>query len=515
MPGCSVAHNGRHPLGAVDRLAAQHPTELARQRCGLLLIGALGLLGNGARAEPLTNPDASLPATGLLEQRLEASALEAEALRKQLNPLQERTAALEATRFSPTTRLHGTVRTVLGGLDYKGSGLSAWQGDSPLPPLPEAATFNVDLRLNLDTSFSGADLLRLQLRGTTFSEGPWGRPPTIVSTLASSFGGKPEGQLELYRAYYRLPLSSSLSFTAGARLDQYDLLPLFPNSQAADRILAFFQLNGAVGAYNLASGWGAGLSWRQRPKGQPGLVLGAGYLQSNSSLPSGRPSDAILPPQASSTSVQLGYVGSGWSLTAIYSRNSQGTLIGGTQLQLQLNPSDAPGNAGWSDALGLSFNWQPRGSRWLPAMVLGAGLNQFTYPSQRGPGGPVPAASAQSLSWSSTFQWAMVPWPNTTLGLGIGQPTFITRADGALLQRRAPAALGDDGRYAGGDGKSFAIELYLKTVLTDHITITPTIIWLQQPRGLLTPERTGGGTISFRGGLLNGLALLVQATFRF
>lgn len=510
-----MAHNGRHALGAVDRLAGQHLTELARLRWGLLLVGGLGLLGIGARAEPLPIPDASLPASGLLEQRLEASALEAEGLGKQLNPLQERTAALEATRFSPTTRLRGTVRTVLGGLDYSGSGLSAWQGDSPLPPLPEAATFNVDLRLNLDTSFSGADLLRLQLRGTTFSEGPWGRPPTIVSTLATSFGGKPEGQLELYRAYYRLPLSSSLSFTAGARLDQYDLLPLFPNSQAADRILAFFQFNGAVGAYNLASGWGAGLSWRQRPKGQPGLVLGAGYLQSNSSLPSGRPSDAILPPQASSTSVQLGYVGSGWGLTAIYSRNSQGTLIGGTQLQLQLNPSDTPGNAGWSDALGLSFNWQPQGPGWLPAMVLGAGLTQFSYPSQSGPGGAQPAASAQSLSWSAQFQWASVPWPNTTLSLGIGQPTFITRADGALLQRRAPAALGDDGRYAGGDGKSWAIELYLKTVLSDHITITPAVIWLQQPRGLLTPERSGGGAISPRGGLLNGLALLVQATVRF
>lgn len=102
----------------------------------------------------------------------------------------------------------------------------AWQGEEALAPLPDAATLNHDGRLNLDTSFSGADLLRVQLRGTNVSEGPWGKPPTIVSTLATSFGGKPNSQLEIHRVCYRLPLSSTLSFTAGARLDQDDILPL-------------------------------------------------------------------------------------------------------------------------------------------------------------------------------------------------------------------------------------------------------------------------------------------------
>lgn len=270
-----------------------------------------------------------------------------------------------------------------------------------------------------------------------------------------------------------------------------------------------------MGAYSLASGWGAGQNWRQRPKDQPGLVVGAGTLQSNSSLPSSRPGNAIPPPQASTTSLQLGYLGESWGLTAIYSRKSQGTLIGGTQLQLQLNPSAAPGNDGWSDSVGLSFNWQPQGQHWLPAMVLGAELNQFTYPGQAGPSGALPVASALSLGWSGAFRWAKLPWPNTTLGLASASPPSSAGPMGrccAAGPRRPsmPAAASP-----GGDGSTWAFELYLKTVLSDHITITPAVVWLQQPRGLLIPERTGGGANNPRGGALNGLALLVQATLRF
>lgn len=81
-----------------------------------------------------------------------------------------------------------------------------------------------------------------------------GKLPTIVSTLGTSFGGKLEGQLELYRAYDRLPLNSTLSFMAEAQVNPYDVLPHFPKYQAADRILALLQFNGAVNPPGLASG---------------------------------------------------------------------------------------------------------------------------------------------------------------------------------------------------------------------------------------------------------------------
>lgn len=423
-------------------------------------------------------------------------------------------ALLAPAPVGPVTRLKVVQRSVLGGLRYEGAGRQAWGGEGPLPALPEAATFNFDVRLNLDTSFRGDDLLRVQLRGTNFQEGPWGKPPTLLSTLSTSFGGQPDGRVSIQRAYYRLPLSPTLSVTAGARLDQGDLLPLFPSSQAPDRILTLFQFNGAVGAYSLTTGWGGGLSWRQRPKGQPGLVAGVAYVQSDSPLPSDRPDALERPPQASSTSLQLGYLGRGWGLTGLYTRNGQGTLVGGTQLQLQLNPAHASGQRGWSDAYGLTLHWQPTGSRWWPAVLVGGGFNRFTYPAQSGPFGRQPAAQAESVSWSAQLAWPKVPWPNTTLSVGVGQAPFVTRADASLLARRAPAALSPQGRYLGGDDDGLAMELFLHTRLSDHLSITPALIWLQQPRGLLTPSRHGG-LFSPGGGVLNGLGLLVQTTFRF
>lgn len=411
---------------------------------------------------------------------------------------------------SPVTRLKVVQRSVFGGLRYSGSGRAAWGDGGPLPPLPEAASFNGDTRLNLETSFNGDDLLRLQLRGSNVSAGPWGKPPSIVSTLATTLGGGAVDTLAIYRAYYRLPLSPRLTLTAGPRLDQADVLPLFPSSQAPDRILAFFQLNGAVGAYSLATGWAGGFSWRQRPRGQPGLVAGMAYVQSDSALAASAGA-GLPPPQARSTSLQLGYGGRGWGLTAIAARNGQGTLVGGTQLQLLLNPSHASGQRGWSDAYGLSVHWQPPPGRGWPAVLVGGGLNRFSFPAQQGPLGRQPAAAAESLSWSAQLAWARVPWPTTTLSLGIGQPTFITWADRSLLARRAPSLLTPEGRFAGGDNRTWALELYLKTQLSDHLSLTPALIWLQQPRGALTPA--AGGQPS--GGLLNGLGLLVQSTFRF
>jgi hypothetical protein len=81
-----------------------------------------------------------------------------------------------------------------------------------------------------------------------------GKLPTIVSTLGTNFGGKLEGQLELYRAYDRLPLNSTLSFMAEAQLNPYDVLPHFPKYQATNRILTLLQFNGAVNPPGLASG---------------------------------------------------------------------------------------------------------------------------------------------------------------------------------------------------------------------------------------------------------------------
>ena len=85
--------------------------------------------------------------------------MELAVLRGRVDGLEARVGELEATQFSTTTKLTGLATFVVGSNAFQGS-------NGPLVrqarTVEGATTFNYDLRLTLDTSFSGKDLLRTQ-----------------------------------------------------------------------------------------------------------------------------------------------------------------------------------------------------------------------------------------------------------------------------------------------------------------------------------------------------------------
>ncbi|MFN5118133.1 MAG: iron uptake porin, partial [Cyanobacteriota bacterium] len=93
-------------------------------------------------------------------------------LRGRVDGLEARVGELEANQFSTTTRLRADTRWVMGGLSYSGNQVNDdntyGSGKQPVLPLRDAFTFNYDVRLNFDTSFSGKDLLKTQLRAGNF-----------------------------------------------------------------------------------------------------------------------------------------------------------------------------------------------------------------------------------------------------------------------------------------------------------------------------------------------------------
>jgi len=114
-------------------------------------------------------------------------------LRGRVDGLEAKVGELEATQFSTTTRLRADTRWVLGALNYSGNqdenGAYGPDSKGKFVNLREALTFNYDVRLNFDTSFSGKDLLRTTLRAGNFRDSGFssGNTVTPLANLDAAF----------------------------------------------------------------------------------------------------------------------------------------------------------------------------------------------------------------------------------------------------------------------------------------------------------------------------------------
>ena len=164
--------------------------------------------------------------------------------------LEARMGELEATQFSTTTKLSGLATFVIGANHFSGSdGALADQNNQGFG----ATTFNNDLQLILETSFSGKDLLTATLQAGNFGgETPFGGGgPSNLATLgnASQGDGGPN-HVFIEKLFYSFPIGDSITVTGGPNVGQDDMLPIWPTFYDSPPILDALTLNGALAAYN-------------------------------------------------------------------------------------------------------------------------------------------------------------------------------------------------------------------------------------------------------------------------
>ncbi len=452
---------------------------------------------------------------------------ELEVLRGRVDGLQARVGELEASQFSTTTRLHGEARLVLGGLDYSGNTVDEPIYTNPdIPgytPLREALSFNYDLRLNFDTSFSGKDLLLTTLRAGNFRDSGFGAPPTPLTELDAQFeedcgtGTDCGDVVSIDRLYYQFPIGSTVTATIGGRVQQDDMLPVWPSLYTDDRILKIFQYAGAPGAYSQLLGTGGGLWWKQAGR-STGWSLAANYVSSNGDQANPADGGIATTGAAATGTLQLAYTGRNWNISGAYTYSGTNVAFPGTPLSVQIQPLRGL-NTGYTQSLGLSGYWQPASSGWLPSISAGWGLNRVYYTNSDT---LVPADErgyrAASESWYVGLVWSDVLVSGNSLGAAFGMPTKTTNSDGDTVCQVwfPPSCPGGGGKPAGNfhnpNDANYALEVYYKMQLTDQIAITPAIFWLSRPLGQYTINYGPGTNDS---GSLSSLGYLVQATFRF
>ena len=374
----------------------------------------------------------------------------ADEFRNELTTLQGRVDGLEtvvgslgATQFSTTTKLRGEANFVLGNVD----GYQAKDGTVT------HAAFNYDLRLNLDTSFTGKDLLRTRLRSANFSSNPFGSSSSLFKLdKADNTSSEVGNNVVIDRLFYQFPaFNNKATLTAGAAVRNTEIA--WVPSAYKSGILDFFAVAGTPGVYNKATGAGFGVQY-----GKKGLIAGVNYVAQNGSDSETGVFDET---GALNTLAQIGYRGTNYGIAFGYRYGTEGTRVRTYNGIDGASGTLVPGQT--SNGYALNAYWEPEKSGIIPAISAGYGWNTVSGTA---------SDATDSQSWFAGLQWADVIARGNSAGIAIGQ-----------------APTGEDLE------KSTLLEIFYKYQVSDNISVTPAIFYASDNQRLADNSSNWGGVI--------------------
>lgn len=397
--------------------------------------------------------------TDELQRLLKEFGTELAVLRGRVDGLETKVGQLEAQQFSTTTKLRGETNFILGGVP--GALLQ------PTKAYPNGqnvgnTTFNYDLRLNFDTSFTGKDLLRTRLRSGNFSSQPFGSSSSVLKLdkAETSQGTGTSSNVWLDRLYYQFPAGKGVTLTAGALVRNTEM-SWIPTAYRSE-ILDFFTTAGAPGVYNKATGSGFGVQYAQ-PGKKGGFVAGLNYVAQNGD----NSETGVFNEQgALNTLAQVGYRAPQWGVAFGYRYGTQGTRVRTYNGLLGANGTLTSGQG--SNGYAVNAYWQPKQSGIVPSVSGGYGWNYVS-------GAPIPNVNGatNSQTWFAGLQWSDVFAKGNGAGVAYGQP----------------------GNAAGLSSKASLLEIFYKYKVSDNISVTPAIIYVANDQAFKNASSNWGGVV--------------------
>ncbi|WP_242072588.1 iron uptake porin [Microcoleus sp. FACHB-68] len=387
----------------------------------------------------------------ILRRLLDEFQAELATLRGRVDALEARTSELEANQFSTTTKLRGEV--IFAGSDIIG------EGGSSVPH------FTHRTRLNLDTSFTGKDLLRARLQvGNTEDLTAFGGTP--MDRLA--FEANTENQLQIHKLFYRFPLTSRATVIVDANQGEYNenvfvFNPALESSGRGSvsrfgRFNPIYRQGGGQGLtlnYDFSKALGVSLSYHapngNDPDPAPG---GGGGFFSGSYAALGqvtfRPSNRFA--------LGLTYVNS-------YSRNGS-NLSGGTGSSLANRPFGTVPTSANHYGVEASVSLSPR--------FIISGWGGLTDAQQESGGD----ADAKIINWALSLAFPDLGKEGNLAAFIIGMPPKVTESD----------ATEDRNTY-------LHLEALYRYQVTDNIAITPGLFVILDPEHNDSNETDFVGTV--------------------
>jgi len=407
-----------------------------------------------------------------LQKLQEEFATELATLRGRVDALDAKTAKLEAQQFSTTTKLEGQVIVSISG---GGSGTS--ELFSPNNQLTgNAGTANTTVisrvRLNLNTSFTGEDLLITRLEagngGTNLSNSLDGGGDVFAGfagfagSSSLDYSGA-ENTFSLGRLRYDFPIGKDIRASIGAAMSLNDHLDAnsFANDESADFAIGMFINNPLILPVN--DGAGAVLDWNI---GGSAFTLRAGYVAANANSPT---SDSGAP----NGTINQGLFGDTYQGTVeleFAPKNSDGDSPFAARLQYT---SAAVNNLDYNIG-GLNLEWS------LSKAIAIFGRYGFGNISNRGTdiASAIPSYinvgttgdSINPQTWSAGLAFPDLFKEGAMGAIAVGQP-FVESKVGSATQTN--------------------VELFYRIPISDNISITPDLQFIFNPN-----NNSNNGTIT-------------------
>ena len=426
--------------------------------------------------------------TDELQKLLDEFDKELTVLTARVDGLESKVGKLQAQQFSTTTKLRGEASMILGGIP----GYTTENSAGTTTGRYGNTTFNYDLRLNFDTSYTGQDLLRTRLRSGNFLSAPFGSSstPFKLDKAESSQGTTGNGSSNIWvdRLYYTFPVGSAKNtkITIGALVRNTEMAWL-PTAYKSD-VLDVFTTIGTTGVYNKATGQGFGIQWQQKvEKGKPFIVANANYV----SLSGNQSDQGVFNSKGGSNVLaQLGYKANNWGAAFGYRYGTQGTAMRDGNGQA----ANALGVDQYSNSIAFNAYWQPTKTGIIPSLSAGYAYNFVSDCGTTNPPCNTGVSNSSSngtgalssKSWFVGLQWDNAFIKSNAAGVAFGQPSYA-----AGPAQNAP----------------WLVEWFYRFQVSDNISVTPTLFY---GSGI-----ANGSANAQNGKTFSGLGGVIQTTFKF
>lgn len=425
-----------------------------------------------------------------LQKLQEEFAAELATLRGRVDALEARTAELEANQFSTTTKLTGEAIFALsddfgGGLGFSAFGRDFGDRDRNVGSNNNEAVFQQRVRLNLNTSFTGRDLLLTRLQVGNGQNFNFGSTKEGLQTWQAV--GNTSNTFTLDSLLYKFPATNRLNVTIAANAGTWDDIvptvnPYFEDFEGGNGALTSFAQRNPI--YRLGGGAGIGFDYAFGGRGLLNGIFGPtslsfGYLAANAASP------------AESKGLFNGD----------YAAMGQLTFTPGRNFQFALSY-----NHGYFDRGNFGFdNGSANGVGTLGGFTGTGAANSINSLTEGFGNGTRPKrVVSNSYGFEASMRlnrrFVLGGWVGYTTArvIGIGDARIwnyaVTMAFpdlgkegnlGGIVVGREPYLAGIDANAAFKRGysrdASWHVEGFYKFQLTDNISVTPGVVWITNP----------------------------------
>jgi hypothetical protein len=392
-------------------------------------------------------------------------------LKGRVDGLEARVGELEATQFSTTTKLKGQVDYFIGGVSYdnRSECNTAKAGACE----KDGTSFQYRMTLNLNTSFTGQDLLYTRLRtGNAYD----GKSVWLASDSYLADIKKGDNTLKVDKLWYTFPVGNEFTFTAGALIENYYMVE---TPSRYKPILKAFKLGGYGALMGASTGAGAGVQWRQDvAPGEAAFNVAANYVSDGKESAYSTSTEGLFGEAADGYFLsQIGYGNRQWYVAGMFA-SKQGA--DGSNPAMGYSTTDAKDQDAALNVYGLRGYWSPEDAGFIP--TISAGLDFGTSAAE------ADGKVEDTLGWMVGLTWDDAFIDGNKLGAAVGSySSYATKLKG----NDSP------------DDQNFAGEVWYNFQVTDNIGIKPAIFWTDKANGA---NSTKGA---------NKFGALVQTTFKF